>query len=215
MNIEERLLEEILDGILIPGEKINISSLKERYGVSLAPLREALSRLTSSGLLVSEQNKGYKVADVSEQELRDLYEISAHLESLALTQSMERGDGRWEEEIISALYHLQRLEKSDTPPSFDEWSDANTRFHDSLIAACSSVLKGLRKTVHLQSARYVRIAFGKALGNLGKYHKEHRALADAVLERNQEKAIHLMNDHILKGRDLAIVQYNKKRNNNA
>lgn len=212
MNIEEQLLEEILSGTLIPGQKINISSLKKRYAVSLAPLREALSGLASSGLLVFEPNKGFRVAEVSEQELCDLYEISAHLEALALEQSIDRGDDKWEEEVVSSLYHLQRIEKSTKLPSYEEWTAANTRFHDALISACSPVLKGLRKTVHLQSTRYVRIAFGKAVGELGLYHDEHQALADAVLARDKKQAVELMNNHILNGRDLAIAHYNTNRN---
>ena len=215
MNIEERLKEEILDGVLIPGQKINISLLKKRYAVSLAPLREALSALASTGLLVFEPNRGYKVAEVSEQELRDLYEISAHLECLALTQAMERGDFSWEEEIVSSLYQLERIEKRAKTPSFLEWSEVNTRFHDALISACSPVLFELRKLIHMKSTRYVRIAFGKAAPNLDDYHHQHKKLAEAVLSRAKEQAVALMKDHILNGRDLAINCFNKKWKLNA
>jgi len=207
MNIEERLQEEILDGRLSPGLKINISSLKKEYQVSLAPLREALSRLASKGLLDFEQNKGFKVPEVSEQELRDLYEINAHLEALALEQAMDRGGAGWEEEIVASLFQLGKAESRTPQPDYDEWRAADTRFHHALIAPCSPILIDFRKQAHLKTARYVRIAFGNAISEMPKYSQEHKELADAVLKRDKNKAQKILKEHFQKGCELVLQKY--------
>lgn len=210
MNIEEQLLGEILDGVLAPGLKINISSLKKRYGVSLAPLREALSRLVSRGIVDFEINKGFKVPEVNEQELRDLYEINFHLEALALEQAIDRGDAQWEEEIVSSLFQLDKAEKKEPLPDFETWREADRRFHDALIGACSPVLKELRSHSHLKTARYVRIAFGNALRDMPCYSHEHKELADAVLKRDKSRAVSLMKGHFSSGRDLVLEKFIQK-----
>ncbi len=215
MNIEERLQEEILDGRLSPGLKINISSLKKEYQVSLAPLREALSRLASKGLLDFEQNKGFKVPEVSEQELRDLYEINAHLEALALEQAMDRGGAGWEEEIVASLFQLGKAESRTPNPDYEEWRAADNRFHDALIAGCSPFLIELRKQAHLKTVRYVRIAFGNALCKMPKFSHDHKALADAVLKRDKNKAIELMKSHFREGCELVFKKFNKIKDNHA
>ena len=211
MDLESHLQEEDLDGILPPGSKINISALKEKYQVSLAPLREALSRLATTGLLVSQPNVGFSVAPVSEEELLNLYETSAHLESLALSQTLKKGDEAWEEEIISSLYQLEKVELSKKRPSYEVWSGANTRFHDALIGCASDIVKELRASLHLKMARYVRIAFGKAIPHLKEFHKEHQALAQALLKRDQKLADKLMSQHISRGRDLLLAKLKEEK----
>lgn len=209
MNLDSLLREEILDGVLAPGTKINISALKQRYQVGLAPLREALARLATTGLLISQPNIGLSVAPVSEEELIDLYQTSAHLESLALSQAIEKGEESWEEEIVSALYHLEKIELRNLNPTYDEWTQANSRFHDALVGSCSAIVKYLRALLHLKMARYVRIAFGRAVTKLETFHKEHQDLAQAVLTRDPELAGQLICQHILGGRDLLLVNFKK------
>lgn len=209
MDIENLLREEILDGVLAPGIKVNISALKKQYQVGLAPLREALARLATTGLLISEPNKGFYIAPVSEQELIDLYQTSAHLESLALSQSIDKGDDSWEEEIVLALYQLEKIELSHQKPTYDKWAQVNARFHHALVGCCSPIVKELRNLLHLKMDRYVRIAFGKGVGKLKTFHKEHKALAEATLGRDPKSASQLMSQHILGGRDLLIGNFKK------
>jgi len=215
MDLEFLIYEEILSGEYLPGSKINISSMKQKYRVSLAPLREALSRIASAGLLISEPNRGYYVAAMNEQELLDLYQTSAHLEVLALSQAIERGRNAWEGEIVASLYKLEKVELGKIKPSYEDWSQANSRFHNALIGSCSDVVKELRVQIQIKVARYVRVAFGKAVVELGTFHKEHQALADACLQRNKELACKLIQKHSEKGQGLLIEKYKNKDKKNA
>ena len=67
-----RLKSDILHCVLQPGATLAVSGLSARYGLGWTPLREALSRLEAEGLVVSERNRGYRVAPVSAEALRDL-----------------------------------------------------------------------------------------------------------------------------------------------
>lgn len=208
MTIEDQLRELILDGTLAPDSKINISKLKTTYAMSLAPLREALARLATSGLLIREPNKGFSVPPVSKKELIELYQASAHLESLALEQSIQQAGLDWEEEIVAALHHLKKVELSEKAPTYEAWTYANIRFHDALIAHCSPIIKELRSFLHLKMARYVRLAYGKAVPHLGAFYTEHENLAKTVLAKNSNLAKELMDKHIMNGRNLLIERMN-------
>lgn len=205
MDLELLLQEDILDGRLEPGAKVNISQLKDQYEVGLAPLREALSRVAVTGLLESEPNKGYRVTPISLKELMDLSVASAHIESLAVLQAIEKGGADWEEEIIASLYQLKKLETSKGKPNFQEWSAANTRFHGALIDGCSPIIKELRALVSLRAQRYVRLLFKEV--DLKDYHKEHEALADACLIRNKKGAQKLINHHCKRGMEVYIKRF--------
>lgn len=205
MDVEVLLREDILGGELEPGSKINIAKLKERYGVGLAPLRETLARLAATGLLKCAPNKGYSVAPVSAEELKDVYEISAHIESLAVLQAIDRGGSDWEKEIISSLYDLKKLELATKKPDFSSWIAANKRFHDALVGACSPIIKEIREIIWLHGQRYVRLAFKEVV--LKNFHKEHQDIADAVLARDKKLAKRLTMEHSLGGMDLHVERF--------
>ncbi|MCH9616821.1 MAG: HTH-type transcriptional repressor GlaR [Chlamydiia bacterium] len=205
MDLESVLREDILDGKLEPGAKLNIAALKSLYGVGLAPMREALSRLATTGLLKCAPNKGYSVSPMSLQELKDVYEISAHIEALAMAQAIDRGGAIWEEEIIASLHHLKKMEQGQKKPEFSLWMEANQRFHDALIGSCSPILKELRKIIWLHGQRYSRLAFKELV--LKDFHEEHQALADAALGRDKVRAKRLVKEHHLSGLGLNIERF--------
>ncbi|MCH9621635.1 MAG: HTH-type transcriptional repressor GlaR [Chlamydiia bacterium] len=205
MNIKAILREDILSGKLKAGAKINISKLKDQYSVGLAPLREALSRLAMTGLLINEQNKGYTVSSMSLKEFVDLCVASTHIESLAIEQAIENGGEDWEEEIIASLYQFKKLETAKLKPSFEEWSTANTRYHNALIDGCSPIIKELRGLVRLRAQRYIRFLFKEVI--LVDFQKEHEALADACLIRDKKKAKKLIKQHSKKAMEVYIKRY--------
>lgn len=70
--VYERLRADLISSALLPGEKLRMERLRERYGVGASPLREALNRLVSEGLVAQIDQKGFRVADVSLEELQEL-----------------------------------------------------------------------------------------------------------------------------------------------
>ena len=81
--VREDLLEHILKGHLVPGDRINEPDVAKRLQVSRVPVREALRELESSGLVVSRKHAGVFVRAIEAQEVRDLYEIRSLLDGFA------------------------------------------------------------------------------------------------------------------------------------
>src|SRR5690348_17777049 len=91
-QLVHRLREAIVSGDLRPGSKINLARVRERFDVSLSPLREALARLIADGLVEFEDNRGYRVAPVSLPNLAEVTCLRVEFECLALRHAMATGD---------------------------------------------------------------------------------------------------------------------------
>ena len=94
---------DIIFGKLVPNEKLKLDRLREDYGASVGTLRELLSRLVSEGLVVAEGQRGFEVAAVSAENLREIAGLRLLLESHALKQSFRAGDIDWEGRKMLAI----------------------------------------------------------------------------------------------------------------
>src|SRR5579863_10461058 len=106
---ESSLEAAIVKGQLLPGMKLRIAEIAKQFGVSATPMREALSRLVSRGLVVAVGQRGFRVAPTSAEDLADITVTRVALESAALRRAVRVGDARWEGEIISSLHQLKRI----------------------------------------------------------------------------------------------------------
>jgi DNA-binding GntR family transcriptional regulator len=196
-----RLRGDILACRLLPGQKLIIQELCDSRGFSLGAVREALSRLTSEGLVEAEPRKGFRVAPITEEELKDITNVRATIESLCLENAIRNGDLKWETGVVSTLFELSRLNLQDAEDGArvsEVWAETHQRFHEALVAACDSPwLLRLRATLFTQSERYRRVSV--PLDRIGRdLHGEHKAIADAALARDTELAIAEMRAHLEK-----------------
>ena len=131
------LRSDIIACRLMPNVRLRVEALRERYGMSISPIREALMRLEAEGLVELEQNKGFKVAEVSRENLLDLMRTRIEIESIALRWSLEKGPVAWEANLLSAFHRLSRQAKIDpaNPDAINEaWSKEHADFHAALVA---------------------------------------------------------------------------------
>jgi GntR family transcriptional regulator, carbon starvation induced regulator len=196
-----RLRREILNGQIPPGERLNLDQLRATYSVSLSPLREALARLASEGLVRHvEEQRGFQVAPVSSENLNEVTALRKTLEVMALAQSIEHGDDEWESEIVSALHRLSKLRarsRADENAVDEEWEHWHRRFHAALIGACRApVLMQFCDTLHDLSDRYRRVFMHLRQRSPRDVHAEHTAIAEAALRREPDTACGLMARHI-------------------
>src|SRR5436309_7305805 len=101
-----RIRTDIVFGRLRPGQKLRLEGLKEDYGVSVSTLREILNRLAAEGFVLAEGQRGFEVAPVSIQNLRELAQLRILLEHHAMTESFRSGDMAWESQLVSAHHKL-------------------------------------------------------------------------------------------------------------
>ena len=192
------LKEEIIRGTFAPGEKLRITKLKSHLNVGPTPIREALSRLASSGLIDVESNRGFFVKNISEVEVKDIYTTFNKIELLALNNAIELGDSSWEAKIVGSLHKLSIVEKRSTPIDSKNWLKLNYEFHYSLIAACDSpCLLKIREDLYQLLDRYCHLIL-LINDNLLLNYKDHCDIAKAVIERDKVKASELTTLHLEK-----------------
>src|SRR6266545_604035 len=91
-----RIRTDIVFGRLRPGQKLRLEGLKEDYGVSVSTLREILNRLAAEGFVLAEGRRGFEVAPISAENLRELAELRLLLEQHAMGVSFANADVEWE-----------------------------------------------------------------------------------------------------------------------
>ncbi|MBV8838663.1 MAG: FCD domain-containing protein [Alphaproteobacteria bacterium] len=184
---------------LAPNERLRVETLRERYRMGTSPIREALMRLEAEGLVELEQNKGFRVSEVSHENLADLMRTRIEIEGIALRWSIEKGGVDWEANLLSAFHRLSRQSKIDpaAPGAIsDAWWREHSDFHAALVAACDApTLLSIRARLFEQADRYVALSI-MSKGPLRDDVGEHKALMRATLNRETDKALELNRAHI-------------------
>jgi len=192
-----RLLDDILWGRLEADHRLRLNELKEKYSIGSSPLREALSRLAESGLVLREENRGFRVCPMTSTELDELIRTRCWLEEIALRDSIRNGDKAWESRIILAFHWLSRSSRSadgsgETTPA---WEKLHSDFHAALISACSSkILIDYCDQLRYRTLRYRNLAATAAHWQQ-KERDEHNELCEAVVNKDEEAAVALLRAH--------------------
>ncbi|TKD66059.1 GntR family transcriptional regulator [Flavobacterium sp. ASW18X] len=149
-KVKRHLLKLILQGDLQVGQTINLAKTARSLGVSVTPVREALSQLEQARILASIPNRGFIVPKLSLQEIRDLYSAMADLELMAMEQSV------YTAKLIQKLKEEQvLLQQSHTNGVRIQ---RRMQFHQLLIKACSNqILKQLITDLQARILFYERM----------------------------------------------------------
>lgn len=199
---QDRIRRDILNGELFPGNKLQIEAISERYSIGVAPVREALNRLSSEGLVERKSQRGFFVAKISITALEELVKTRIWLETLALRESIQHGDEDWEEELILSYHRLARTHRRMPAEAgrelSEEWELRHKEFHMLLLDRCgSSWLLGFCSTMMDQAVRYRSLSMNVHPSLLRREGAaaEHEALLNACIDRNAELACLLLESH--------------------
>ncbi|MCB1397303.1 MAG: FCD domain-containing protein [Rhodobacter sp.] len=202
------LRHEILHGDLLPGERLRAADLRERYNLGLTPIREALMRLSSEGMVTNEVNRGARVREATLEELHDLMQTRREIEELCLTKAIALGDTEWEGEILRAMHLLARARLPESPEDRETaaaWEVLHRKFHYALVAAAGSdwLLQIWRDLAdHSERYRKLRLLnYRNLAADVRDVNAEHRQIMEAVLNRDAAQAVALMNTHLRKTED--------------
>ena len=192
---EDNLRKAILEGVLEPGERLNINDLTERWSVSPTPLREALQRLAQQGLVTIAPQRGTFVTMLTEQDLREVYEIREMLEPLAAYQSVRHMSAPDVERLQVAREQLVAAYSRD-PRDRRESEQAHREFHLAVLAASpSSWLLRLTTLLLDHSARY-RVVSTDLRGGASHVVQEHLAIFDAALDGDADAVRDAVQQHL-------------------
>lgn len=200
-----RLRQDIVAGIFAPRQRLRLELLKQRYGLSFSPLREALNRLQTERLVVTEPLRGFSVAPVSIEEMWDATETRILIECDALRRSMIHGDDDWEAAIVAAFHalDLQVRRRAAGGAGEDSLIALETRhqeFHRALIGSSRS-----RRLIEIADQLYVETQRYRLPTLSGLYTAdsrdvafEHREIMEATLARRSDDAVALLAAHYRK-----------------
>jgi DNA-binding GntR family transcriptional regulator len=189
------LREEIVGWQLLPGSVLGEVEQSTRLGVSRTPLREALSRLTADGLVAQQAGRGLVVTDVSQGNIRELFEVRRALDVQAARLAAIRGDVDTFRALETEFLAVPALLESDDPARL-AYYDLVARFDDALDDAVGNpylvgALRGLR--THL--ARVRRLAKDD-VARLRSAASEHLLIVQAIVARDPELAEHATHVHL-------------------
>jgi DNA-binding GntR family transcriptional regulator len=190
---------DIIAGDLAPGARLGIVDLVQRYDIGATPLREGLSRLMSRGLIVGTGQRGFRVAEVSREDLLDITTMRTAIEIEAIRLAITHGDDAWEAGIVSALHQMRRhIERTadafrEGAPEFDR---LHKGFHTALLAACGSQrLLAAHSDLYDQAYRYRRVMM-RSFDDGGEFVAVHQKLAERILARDVNSSRSMLTQHL-------------------
>lgn len=196
--IYEELRRQIISTELAPGSDIDEKSLVEAFGVSRTPVREALIRLASDGLIDMKPNRGASVSSLDLNKLRAIFEASDLMEKVTVRLACLR---RTDKDLEAMLEHLVAFEKAMEAKDVTEMVLANSRLHLRLAEAAGNVyFADSYRRVLADHERIAQLWYGHNIQfdeqeNNELLKEQHRAIYRAVLDRDADKAVELAMDH--------------------
>ncbi|MGE2736970.1 GntR family transcriptional regulator [Mycolicibacterium vaccae] len=198
-QVYDVLLAELLDGQLAPGAKLPLVAIGERFGVSQSVVREALTRLAEQGFVTATPQRGFRVRELSVDDITCLSETRVQVETGALRLAIKRGDVHWEAGILTShhlLAHTPLFAEDGTVN--EEWNVRHREFHRALLAGCRNpwmdrITQTLRDNAELYRRWYLAFADG---GDHRDFLSEHDKLKDLALARDTDAAVALLTEHI-------------------
>jgi GntR family transcriptional regulator, carbon starvation induced regulator len=191
-----RLRTDIVFGRLQPGQKLRLDGLREAYGVSVSTLREILSRLTAEGFVLAEGRRGFEVAPISRENLKQLADLRLLLEAHAMEVSFAHAEVEWEGRVVSAHHKLaltERLMESGVGAP-EQWKRYDGEFHQALISNCGSqVLMDAHGLVFDKYFRYQMVTFNYRGEEPAA---QHKALLECALRRDAVTARAVLEAHV-------------------
>lgn len=192
-RVVDLLREQILSGALPESSLLRQEKLAAEFGVSRVPIREALHQLEAEGLVTMQSHKGAVVSSLSIDDLEEVYEIRARLETWLLEQSMPLLSEQHYQKA-EALFAQMVEDRRD-----ENWSNLNWDFHATLYAPANrpQTLALVRK-LYLNAYRHFPLPI-RLTGAREKMNREHRALLDLCRQGDVARATEHLEQHILMG----------------
>ena len=189
--VADAVRTRIIAGVLPAGTRIDQDALAAEFSISRMPVREALRQLGAEGFLTIVPHRGAIVTALSPDEIEEIYEIRAALEGVAAghaSQALTAGD-------LDALRRI--LASMRTEDQIDRWVTLNDEFHNVINQASGRPrLLELIQRLREQSQPYIRL-YVQRLHKSAQARKEHKAILDALIDRDAEQAEIAVRAHLI------------------
>jgi len=191
--VMQALEQDILAGVLKPGDRLDERQLGERFGLSRTPIREALLQLTANGLALSEPRRGTVVAAITLGELIEMFEVMVELEALCAQLAARRMTPSQIERLAARHAVAQPLVEAG---DHDGYYLANVQFHQALYAGARNAFLE-RQTLYLSRrlSPYRRLQLRRPR-RLATSNREHGQIIEAIRKADSDAAARIMREHV-------------------
>lgn len=196
-DVQQKIRDDIVAGVLPFGSRVTIAHLADRYGVSQMPIREALRALQGEGLLTIEPNRGARIRTVDREFVGNIFDIRGALEVLLVRKMVMRATRA----DVDALTEIEaRFETYVENGDFELALRANHDLHARINAVANNpdAVALLDRHWLLVAALWQRVDYGAE--RFQGVVNDHRHLINAIAERDVEAAGTLMGAHVIKAR---------------
>jgi GntR family transcriptional regulator of gluconate operon len=193
-SVLEVLHDRLLRGHFRPGERLVEAELARQLGISRGPVREALAQLKAEGLVEEEPRRGSFVADLSDLDIREIYELRGALETRAARLIIERGDDGALSRLGDVIAELQAAAESDDRAEF---ARLDAHFHDELcrLSANARLHRAFRQHARLLG-HLLRLEVTTQYETLDGIAAEHQQLYEEIASRDVARAESACNLHL-------------------
>jgi DNA-binding GntR family transcriptional regulator len=205
-RIYNHVHELVSKGELRGGHVISELQLSRDLGTSRSPVREAIGHLIADGLLEQAPNRSAVVVDLHREDIIDLYEVREALETYAVRKVAQRGlhpanDAQLKGYLASVQDMIRSLKKSGkrelNPEQMAEFSNIDMKFHALLVLSTQNVrMQKIVADTRVLVRIFAMRRNGHELSVLEKIHRQHVAIAQAVVKGHAEDAAALLSEHI-------------------
>lgn len=202
----ETLKDEIVEGRLRPGERIVISDLAAKYNVSPMPVREAINRLQQDGFVEVVPHVGSRVSSFDINKHREIMQIRIELEPIATRLSIPFISAKALTKLEKLIREMEVcLQKKD----YMGYSRVNREFHLTIYTACpNKSMFELIKSLWAKS-EYSRRIFSELPERNEESLKEHKALVEAIKEKDAEKGAEIIRRQKVTGTAMHLKYYDE------
>lgn len=186
-HIAKLIEDAIMSGRIRLGERINTDELARQFKVSHIPIREALKRLEAVGLIIPEANKSARVLDLSDEDVRHIFEVRKSLEGLAVTLAARRMDASHKKKLQAMVQQMRQTAKS---KDFVSMFAADKEFHETIwdLAANPFLVKTLNQLLMPYFGFLATRGYYAHQDNLTYVPRVHQEILDALLSEDVERA---------------------------
>ena len=190
--IARQLREAIMNGSLPPGTQLGETELAGQFKVSRGPLREAMQRLVSDGLLRSERHRGLFVIDLEAEDIHDIYSARLAIERAAVLRVLCGDRDAAATSLEEAVREMADASDSDAHAV----SEADIRFHEVLVEASGSKRLVRMSRTLLTETRMCLSALRRTYASDEERVTEHKRITEAIRAGDQEGALSLLQAHM-------------------
>lgn len=193
-QLRDLIEERIATGFYTPGTRLDESELATEFGVSRTPVREALFQLEMSGLIEIRPRRGAIVKNLTPQELYEMFEVMAELESMCARLASRRMSGP---EVVTLRRAHNACEQARLEDNPDKYYQLNKIFHECIYKGShNTFLSEQAMNLHRRLAPYRRLQL-RVRGRMEKSHDEHERIVKAIENGNENDASEIVRSHVV------------------